>query len=99
MLFSKNVFTSVDIIYKWKMPWIDISQDFMLDLLVKARNGRKFIGEKKEFDWKGERSYKEGWRFRKIGGGVGKKARGDGKTGKSSQATQWPQRKGGVVCQ
>ena len=45
IFFSKNVFTSVDITYKRKMPWINLSHVFMLNLLAKARNSRKFRGE------------------------------------------------------
>ena len=45
IFFSKNVFTSVDITYKRKMAWINLSHVFMLNLLAKARNSRKFRGE------------------------------------------------------
>ena len=45
IFFSKNVFTSVDITYKRKMPLINLSDVFMLNLLAKARNSRKFRGE------------------------------------------------------
>ena len=45
IFFSKNVFTSVDITYKRKMPLINLSHVFMLNLLAKARNSRKFRGE------------------------------------------------------
>ena len=41
------------------MPWINLSHVFMVDLLVKARNGRKCGAARKECDGKGETSQKE----------------------------------------
>ena len=58
----------------------------MLDLLVKARNGRKFRTERKEVDGKEGRSEKEEWRTREVMAGGWKKAGGDGKTGKQERS-------------
>ena len=45
--------------YKRNMPWINLSHVFMVDLLVKARNGRKFRSERKECVGKGRTSQQE----------------------------------------
>ena len=64
------------------MPCINLSHGLMLDLLVKARNDRKFRAEWKELDGKGARSQKEEWRTRKVAAGGGKKAGEGGNMGK-----------------
>ena len=69
------------------MPWINLSHVFMVDLLVKARNGRKFRSERKECVGKGRTSQQEEWENRKVAAGGGKKAGGGGKLGNSGQLT------------
>ena len=68
------------------MPWINLSHVFMVDLLVKARNGRKFRSEIKECDGKGRTSQKEEWENRKVASGGGKAGGGE-KLGNSGQLT------------
>ena len=69
------------------MPWINLSHVFMVDLLVKARNGRKCGAARKECDGKGGTSQKEERGTRKVPAGAGKKAGRGGKPGHSSQLT------------
>ena len=62
LLFSKNVFTSVHIVQTINVQ-TNIAMDkrfmFSLDLLIKARNGRKFRSEEKLCSGKGSTSQKE----------------------------------------
>ena len=62
LLFSKNVFTSVHIVQTINVQ-TNIAMDkrfmFSLDLLIKARNGRKFRSEEKQCSGKGSTSQKE----------------------------------------